>query len=136
MIHIGTFPSPWTVAPDDFHYKDAKGREFAITCHTTPGMGSEVVALVKSGGSWKFGKYLDDYVDASFTAQGADMTKYLTWLAGKLTAWLGETFPADWKAPDDKPGDPGVGEPIERIHACLGLLKITANADGTLSASL
>lgn len=136
MLHIGNFPAPWAVGPGDLHYRDAQGREFAVTCHITPGMGSEVIVLAKTASGWAFGAYLDDYVDGNFAAQGNDMTKYLTWLAGKLTAWLAQQFPAGWKPSTVQAGDPGTGDPIERVHASLGLLKITVKADGTLSAGL
>jgi len=138
MIHTGSFPSPWAVGPGDLQYSDAQGRAFAVTCHITPGMGAEVIALTRdASGGWVFATYLDDYVDGHWSEQGQDMTKYLTWLAAKLTAWLAKTFPAGWApAAAPAPADPGKGEPIERVHAALGLIKITSNADGTLSAHL
>lgn len=135
-IHIGTFPKPWFVGLGDLHYSDAQGREFAVTCHVTPGASTEVIALIKRGGVWAWDAYLDDYVDGHFAAQDNDMGKYMQWLAGRLSAWLVKTWPAGWTPP--APGavvDPG-GEPIDRIHAMLGSIKIVVAADGTLKAEV
>ena len=131
-IHVGTFPAAWTVDPDDFRFASGS-REFALKGHITPGMGSEVMALVKSsGGQWVFSQYIDDYVDGHWAAQGSNLDKYMTWFVGELNKWLAKTF-----VPGTGPSGPGESaEPIEKVCHALGRIKIAVNADGTLTASL
>lgn len=133
-VQVGRFP-PWNVDADDIYIKGALGREFVIKCHTTPGMGNEVVALIKdSAGAWQFAAYIDDYVDGNFQDRGeGDMKKYLAWLVTRIQFWLDSLFKPSSSSGTPTPTPAPTGTLIEQVQGGLKQLKFTANPDGTFT---
>lgn len=119
---------PLVLQPNDFQRIDF-GVKWGIKCQRIAGFGEIVYVTWFDKYGTQFQETLDDAFDIHVLEYEGDVIDWLKkYLLPRLNAWLAKTFKAG-----------AVVEPdglFEQAHNAINSIKITVNADGTLTASL